>query len=193
MIVITNPTAIANEIYTIQALFENGLDLLHIRKPDFSEIEMQAFVSAIGLEYRRKLVLHQQHQLSEELGIHRLHNPFRVSNSERVKKTGEVFSTSTHSIEAFNALTDDIDYAFLSPVFPSISKEGYHSNTNLLDAIKKRTNYKTKLIALGGIQSDKIASILDAGFDDFALLGTIWNSNNPVENFKVCQQIVRSF
>ena len=36
MIVITNPSAIANEISTIESLFEEGLSLLHIRKPDFS-------------------------------------------------------------------------------------------------------------------------------------------------------------
>ena len=35
MIVITNPIPIANEINTIHSLFENGLELLHIRKPIF--------------------------------------------------------------------------------------------------------------------------------------------------------------
>lgn len=45
MIIITSPIQIANEINTIHALFENGLELLHIRKPDFSETEMKTFVS----------------------------------------------------------------------------------------------------------------------------------------------------
>jgi thiamine-phosphate pyrophosphorylase len=39
MIVITNPIAIENEINTIHALFECGLELLHVRKPDFQEMK----------------------------------------------------------------------------------------------------------------------------------------------------------
>lgn len=73
MIVISNPIATANEINTIHVLFEHGLELLHVRKPEFSVEEMKTFVTAIGLEYRNKLVLHSQHQIAEDLGINRLH------------------------------------------------------------------------------------------------------------------------
>ena len=54
MIVITNPTPITNEISTIHSLFENGLELLHIRKPDFSEDEMRSYLSEIELKYYRQ-------------------------------------------------------------------------------------------------------------------------------------------
>ena len=194
MIVITNPNPITNEINTIHSLFENGLELLHIRKPDFSEQEMKVFLSEIKLEYRNRLVLHSQHFLAEEFGIHRIHfsenernNPFRVSNPERV------ISTSTHSMEDFNTLNNKFDYAFLSPIYPSISKPDYISDINHFEAIKKRTNFSTKLIALGGITSKNIQQTREAGFDDVALLGTIWNSTNPLQNFKKCQQIALSY
>jgi thiamine-phosphate pyrophosphorylase len=199
MIVVSNPIAVTNEINIIHSLFENGLELLHVRKPNFSEEEMKAFLSEIKTDFRQQLVLHSHHQLASSFGINRIQKPFRVLNSDRVKKFERVkkkeiiFSTSAHSIEEFNSLPDVYDYAFLSPVFKSISKENYHSKTNLLEDIKKRTNFKTKLIALGGISSVNIKIILEKGFDDIALLGTIWNSNNPIENFKLCQQIVLSY
>ena len=47
MIVITNPSFIEDEIDILHSLFEEGLSLLHIRKPDFSETEMKTFVSKI--------------------------------------------------------------------------------------------------------------------------------------------------
>ena len=193
MIVISNPTTVTNEVNTIHSLFENGLELLHIRKPDYSEKEMKAFLSEIKTDFRQQLVLHSYHQLADEFGINRIQTPFRVSNSERVKENGIVFSTSTHSIDEFNSLTNAFEYAFLSPVFPSISKENYHSKTDLFAAIKKRTNFNTKIIALGGIQSENINQILQAGFENIALLGTIWNSSNAIENFKLCQQAVLSY
>lgn len=73
MIVISNPTLIKNEISTINLLFENGMELFHIRKPDFSTAEMKAFLSEIKSDYRHYLVLHSHHQLAVEFGIHRIH------------------------------------------------------------------------------------------------------------------------
>jgi thiamine-phosphate pyrophosphorylase len=193
MIVISNPTAVANEIKLIHSLFEGGMDLFHVRKPSFSETEMKAFVTAIELECRNRLVLHNYHHLTEEFGINRIHfsSTNRLDNFQKAE--GFTVSTSTHSIEEFNALSEDIDYAFLSPVFKSISKENYEPNVNWSTEIKKRNNFKTKLIGLGGIDAENINQALQFGFDDVALLGTIWKSNNPIENFKSCQQIVLSF
>lgn len=193
MILITNPTLVPNEMETINTLFEEGLDLLHIRKPDFSEMEMAQFILQIKMEFRDQLVLHQHHSLSAEFGINRIHNPVRVLNSDRINIQEKIkLSTSTHSIEEFNQLPNDLDYAFLSPVFPSISKQNYYSKIDLLEAVKKRTNFNTKLIALGGIASHNIKTVIENGFDDVALLGTIWNSNQPIKNFKLCQQNVLS-
>ncbi|SHF72667.1 thiamine-phosphate pyrophosphorylase [Flavobacterium fluvii] len=194
MIVITNPIPIANEISTVHSLFENGLELLHIRKPEFSAAEMKAFLLEIKLEFRQQLVLHTHHQLAPAFGINRLHL------SENIRKEicpetlylyneqGVRLSTSTHDIEAFNDLRLFFEYGFLSPVFPSISKMDYQSDTDLFEAIKSRTNFSTQLVALGGISSVNISKTIDAGFDNVALLGSIWNSNNPIENFKLCQK-----
>ncbi len=192
MIIITSPTFIENEIKIIHSLFAEGLSLLHIRKPHFSEIEMKAFVSEIGLEFREQLVLHSHHVLASAFGISRLH----FSEKERINRCfsdEKITTTSTHSIEDFNFLEDKFEYAFLSPIYPSVSKPGYFSKINHLEAIKKRKNFSTKLIALGGISSENIQQTLQNGFNDVALLGTIWNSTNPLTKFKKCQQIVLSY
>lgn len=193
MIIISNPTAVANEINTIHALFENGLKLFHIRKPEFSEEEMKAFVAAIGLEFRNRLVLHSYHHLAKEFGINRIHFSSTNRPDNFQKAEGFTVSTSTHSIEEFNALSEDFGYAFLSPVFKSISKENYEPKTNWATEIKKRINFQTKLIGLSGIQDTNLHQALQLGFDEVALLGSIWKSENPIQNFKLCQQIVLSY
>ena len=197
MIVITNPFSVENETNMIQSLFAEGLSLLHIRKPDFSELEMAEFIHQIKLENRDKLVLHNHHTLAEDFGINRFH----FSEKERNNKTDSParfskpcrHSTSTHSIKDFNSLESDFDYAFLSPVFKSISKENYYPNTDLFEAIKSRKNYKTKVIALGGMTSQNIQKTFQNGFDDVALLGSIWKNENPLKEFKLCQQIALSY
>ncbi|MDR7208110.1 thiamine phosphate synthase [Flavobacterium piscis] len=193
MIVITNPSAIANEIILIDSLLEEGLSLLHVRKPDFSEVEIAKFIHQIKHEYRGNLVLHNHHEIAADFGINRIH----FSETERKKNDSSiianmVLSTSTHSIEDFNALENIFDYAFLSPVFTSISKENYSPKTDLFEDLTQRINFNTKMIALGGIHSANIEKSLQNGFDDVALLGTIWNSPNAIKNFKLCQKIALS-
>ncbi|MES2813024.1 MAG: thiamine phosphate synthase [Bacteroidota bacterium] len=193
MIVITNPTAITNEIEIIHSLFAEGLSLLHVRKPEYSVVAMKSFLKAVGLEFKHQMVLHHHHhEVAEEFEINRLHFPKQFRNTNVAKKEASI-STSTHSISEFNALEKEYDYAFLSPVFPSISKTGYSSEMDHIEAVKQRTNCNTKLIALGGISAENAQLVLTAGFDDVALLGAIWNTTNPLENFKRCQQIVLSF
>ncbi|MFV8268687.1 thiamine phosphate synthase [Flavobacterium sp. GT2N3] len=194
MIVITNPIPVINEIDTIHSLFENGLELLHIRKPDFSETEMNAFLSEIKSDFKQQLVLHSHHQLASTSGIHRIHftEKARIETSEESlknwKKNGFTLSTSIHQMIDFEKLFDAFDYALFGPVFESISKLNYISKLDFKKDLHQRKNNKTSLVALGGITSDKIKTALEYGFDDVALLGTLWNSNHPIENFKQCKK-----
>jgi len=198
MIIISSPISEPNEINLINSLFQEGMELFHVRKPDFTAEEIQSFVTAIGLEYRKQLVLQSHHHLAKALGIHRIHfmESSRITQKEselkRYKESGLILSTSVHSIDDFNDLQNDFDYAFLSPVYESISKQNYKPKTDLFEQINKRTNHTTKLIALGGISDENIKFTLTNGFHDVALLGTIWNQNNPIENFKICQKIALS-
>jgi thiamine-phosphate pyrophosphorylase len=198
MIIISSPTPQVGEIETIHSLFENGLEMLHVRKPEFTKLEMKVFVSAIRPEYRNLLSLHNHHQLAEGVGINRIHFTEKKRNETSEyclkdwKERGFKLSTSIHSMSDFEKLSNVFDYAFFGPVFESISKPKYVSDIDFEKELKQRNNNKTTLIALGGVTSERIKTALNYGFDDVALLGTIWNSNNPIENYKLCQQIALS-
>lgn len=175
-IIITNPISLPDEIPIINQLLSEGLELLHIRKPDYSEEDYRSLLSCIHSYYRNKFVLHQFHSTAEEFGINRLHfsEQKRIETTDWNQYSEYVLSTSVHSIEDFNDLPDCFEYAFFSPVFPSISKTGYASEKNLLEEVKKRTNFQTKLIALGGITNENKQIATDSGFDNVAILGAIW-------------------
>ena len=190
MIVITAPFSIDNEIQIIRQLFEEGLMLLHVRKPTYSENEKREFVKAIGLEYIDKMVFHNFSL--ENCSCPNLH----ISDWQNVDCNlfqEKNLSTATHSIEEFNQLSKEWKYAFLSPVFESISKEGYGKNSPILETIVNRTNFNTELVALGGLDESNIKTALDSGFDSVALLGSIWLNDNPIQKFKQCQKFVHSY
>ena len=154
-------------------------------------------MSKINTEFRSKLILHQHHELAKDFGINRIH--FTENKRIQLNTTSGGFpesvgclSTSAHHMSDFNSLNPVFNYAFISPIYPSISKENYVPHCDFSLEIKKRTNFDTHLIALGGITPENIKKTLALGFDAIALLGTIWNSPNPIENYKLCQQIVRS-
>lgn len=178
------------EMYWVNSLLEAGLDLFHIRKPAFSEHEITNYVLAIQKKFRRQLVLHSHHHMAAQLGICRLHfrEEERMRNPCKQKENGTVLSTSVHHIDDYNALDDIWSYAFLSPLFPSISKEGYGVGSGVLDSLAEKKNPDVKLVGLGGITPENRKVALAHGADGVALLGSIWQSNHPLKTFERCKR-----
>ena len=91
---------------------------------------------------------------------------------------------SFHSLEEIDEYKADYHYAYLSPVFDSISKKGYTSAFDLKTLGSSLRRLKRNLIALGGIDEDKIEIVREIGFAGVAVLGAVWNSKNPIEKFQ---------
>lgn len=193
IIVITPEEMMKNETELINELFQEGLNLLHIRKPFINPEEMADFIQKIDSEFHHQLVLHSHYDLAKDFNISRFH--FReIDRQNDLYKSfaDKTISTSVHDIETFNELNEEWEYAFISPVFPSISKKGYGENSNILNDIKKRTHSNVKLMALGGINENNIHEVFNNGVDGVALLGAIWESDEPLNVFKKCRQNVLS-
>lgn len=191
IIIITPEKNVKNETAIINELFQEGLDLLHIRKPFMSWDEMTDFIRNIDSEFHQQLVLCSHYELLEQFEISRLH----FSETDRnyhlhTSFSDKITSTSVHDIETFNELDKNWEYSFVSPVFPSISKKGYGKNATILNDIGKRSNADVKLVALGGINEHHINEVFEIGADGVALLGAIWEIDNPLNGFRRCRQAV---
>lgn len=190
LIVITHPEMLPGEAGIINQLFAQGLARLHVRKPDATEAELRALLEQIDPQFRGRIALHQHHKLAREFGIAGLHftENNRLAQSEEtlevLKSNGFTLSTSIHDREALERLSHCFDYAFLGPVFDSISKAG-HSSKIPADFRLQKHNYLNKVIALGGIDAENLKSTLEMGFDGAAVLGSIWqNPGNAIAQFE---------
>ena len=131
IIVITNPAMVANESLVINQLFESGLEVLHLRKPEYSLTETENFLKSIECIYHSRIALHQHHELAAKYGINRLHYPenkrIQLNESELIKLSNQdyIISTSIHNIAAYKKLDSRFNYCFFGPVFNSISKKNY--------------------------------------------------------------------
>jgi len=188
LIVVSNPVALPNEAKCINHLFDEGLELFHLRKPNGSEDEIKQLIQEINPEYYSKLVLHQYHCLAKGYGVNRLHfTAISRQNSGKTEihnlKTNLThLSTSIHSLEEYKYVSNDFDYTFLGPVFDSISKQNYKA-VDFKDHLRFEEKRHVKLIGIGGISVLNFDEPLSWGFDGVAVLGSIWESENPVEEF----------
>lgn len=76
---------------------------------------------------------------------------------------------------------DLYNYIFLSPIFPSISKENYGEEPNIEQLKNIVEQIPTDTIALGGIDPSRVAACHELGFAGIACLGHIWNAKTPAE------------
>ncbi len=180
VIVITLPTTEFCEAEKISTILRAGVSRVHIRKPNWSAEEHRELIREIPSELRCRLTLHDHFELCEELGVGGVQINSR--NSSAPSSFEGVVSRSCHSLkECANCQSED--YVTLSPIYDSISKEGYSSNfTNeeLLDA-----KLGERVVAMGGVTPHQIPQLHALGFGGVALLGYIWqgddNSDNDIE------------
>ena len=180
-ILISSPEIVHNEIITIKSFLRKEENLFHLRRYFSFEEEVVSFLSSFTEEERKQIVLNHHHFLASEFGINRLHfseNDRIEMGDEKLEKLhslGFILSTSVHTVEDFEKLTSVFEYAFLSPVFDSISKENYKAVSFDLANIRR----DIKLIALGGVTFENYNNALNLGFDGVAFLGGVWNQENP--------------
>ena len=183
LVVITPETNHLKEIEIITFLFESGLELLHIRKPSYTEEELREYILSIPRKFHKKIVIHSYYKLTKEFSFKGIHLTEKARKSKRINADLKIISTSFHSVEEILKSRRKYKYIFLSPIFDSISKKGYKSNFNLLDLeffLKKRKN----VVALGGINTDNIKAVKQIGFCGAAILGALWESENPIKAYK---------
>lgn len=185
LIVISSPTPVTKEASLINQLFDEGLLVFHLRKPESSSQELVLLLQEIDSTYHSKIALHSHHYLAKSFGINRLH--YTEASRKQLTDTDfseneNVLSTSVHSVEDFKNLSEHFSYAFLSPVFNSISKPDYEAKAFDLSGLNEKRS--TKIIALGGIDEHNCSNAYDKGFDGIALMGSLWNSEDTIKIFK---------
>ena len=183
LIVITEPQFVTNEATIIAQLLHWGVDLIHLRKPESRADELAKLIEAIPTAYHNRLVLHDHFDLAAHFTLHGLHLNRR--NSVLPPNHEGTVSQSCHTLDEVKVCKTKCDYVFLSPVFNSISKQGYASAFTLkaLSEAKKQGLIDQKVVALGGITAANIDKTKYYGFGGVALLGDIW-SRTADKNFE---------
>ncbi len=202
-------TDVPNEQYVLNLLFCEGLTHFHLRKANYSTRQMVAYLDRIPVIFRPHVILHSHFELIEEYGLRGAHFTRKDNYADyvrqhkpRLQADGRAFghqSFSLHSISEIKRTEPIYDYLFLSPIFDSISNQGYNSKFRIHDLhrfLQQKTD-RPAVIALGGVTDTVVKSVFETGFDGMALLGYIWtqfeqnqNMVQAVERFRRMQYLI---
>ncbi|AMQ00032.1 Thiamine monophosphate synthase [Pedobacter cryoconitis] len=194
LIAVTRPDYFQGEGKLINALFEAGLQLLHLRKPENDETRFMRLMLEINPDYYRAISIHQHHELANMFSIRRLHYPEKLWKLTSQQKKTALFAAGFHlsrSVHQWGPPADTafLDYVFFGPVFNSISKVGYQS-------IVERNFYLSavpqglKVFGIGGVNADLFQELQRMNFDGAAVLGALWN--HPSGALKEFEKMLKS-
>lgn len=162
IILISPLSKLPNEAEIVISLFECGLDEYQLNTTTGQhENELDTLKEQLPVEFKNRVSYHHC--------FPKFHSLLELNNYRPEKRD---------------------KYVFVSPVFNSISKNGYNSSFDLAElkiSLKqfhdKKNNDAPQVIALGGMDEDKIGIARKIGFDGIALLGAVWHSHDPIEKF----------
>ena len=188
LILIAPEKDINSELVLLNQLFEAGLECFHLRKPAKNKEEYCAYIDQIDSEYRSRIVIHSFHELINEYNLKGIHFQEQKrrdsldvpSNYFRgLSMYGKTISSSFHEPEDIVKSEFEFDYHLLSPVFNSISKEAYEGRGFDVTGINKF------IIGMGGVSTINLEEFTKLGFKGVGVLGGIWNSSSPIEDFRI--------
>ncbi|MDE6653886.1 MAG: thiamine phosphate synthase, partial [Muribaculaceae bacterium] len=178
-IVISYPDFFTGEADELISLLRRGdVWRVHIRKPGHSADDVRRLIEALPKAWRYKISIHDHPELAKDYELGGVHLNSR--NSTIPHGWRGMISRSFHTLDEIGKT--NYDYAFLSPIFPSISKPGY-SSTLSPDEIKAAVN--DKIFALGGVTENRLDEVERMGFGGAAFLGSVWLRHPDMDAFRL--------
>lgn len=173
LIVVTSPTFFVEEDKILTLLFEEGLDILHLRKPDSSATYTERLLTLIPEKYHKRIVTHEHFYLKRDhklMGIHlNRRNPYQPGDY-----SGHV-SCSCHSVEELRERKHFFDYVFLRPIYGFDSEQRTNYPPETIRSLQKEKLVDNDVMAFGGITPDNILEIKDFGFGGAVVMDNLWN------------------
>ena len=178
LILLSTADFFVEEDTIINALFEEGLDLLHLRKPGTEPVYSERLLTLLPEQWHNQIVVHEHFYLKEEFNLRGIH--LNRANPEPPQNYHGQISRSCHSIDELREHRPDFDYLFLSPVFDSITYPDRNAafTPEMLSSATRAGLIDRKVMAAGGVNSDTLPLLKEYGFGGAVILGDLWTRFN---------------
>ena len=178
LILLTSPEFFIEEDKILTTLFEEGLDILHLRKPNSEPVFCERLLTLLPEEYHKRIVVHDHFYLKEEFGLMGIH--LSHHNPTAPPDYHDMVSRTCYTLDEVVNLKPQSKYVILKNVFDSISEPNYVSRFTSEDlALATRQGIIDKhVMAQGGIALENIPELRQYGFGGVVISGDLWKRFN---------------
>ena len=171
LVAITPEITLPDEPRRIAMLLDAGFDAIHIRKPGISDDDMRRYVEKLPPRLLPGITLGDCLHLAQEYDAGGVHLNSRCPSAPESFK-GRV-SRSCHCREEVMEAAA-MSYVFLSPIFDSISKQGYKAAFPLQQLRMIALEAPVAVVGLGGVTARNMPLLREAGLSGAAFLGYLF-------------------
>lgn len=175
LVLMTKPTFFVEEDKIISTLFDEGLDNLHLYKPDSSPMYAERLLSLLPDCYYRKITVHDHYYLKNEYGLAGIH----IESPDAPKPDGYKgrFSRTCMELDKLKAAKKKAEYVFLKYIFHSQSEKDAEATFTMeqLEQASGMGLIDKHVYALGGMNLDNVKIAKELGFGGVVICGDLWN------------------
>lgn len=162
-----------------------GAKSIQLREKDLPTrelLDMAYWMRELTNEYDAKLFINDRVDIALAVqadGVHLGQSSIPAHAARKASNDSLLIGVSTHSIdEAVRAESEGADFITLGPIFetPSKMKYGRPIGIDTIRHVKSRVSLP--VIAIGGINLDRIPEVLHAGSDGVAVISAILTAEN---------------
>lgn len=189
---------IVDSVAWAQQLLPLGITTIQLRIKNKNEAELAAAIQqsvVLAQQFQARLFVNDYWQLAIQHGAYGVHlgqEDLDQADIKAIYQAGLRLGISTHSVaEVARACELQPSYIAFGPIYPTTSKPmafGPQGVEQLRDW-RKILNYP--LVAIGGINKERLPDVLATGVDGVALISAITQAEKPLEAARELLKIIR--
>ncbi|TIN00359.1 MAG: thiamine phosphate synthase [Mesorhizobium sp.] len=171
----------------IERLVPLGVELVQLRIKTLDEARLRAEIrksKALCVQHKSQLIINDHWRLAIEEGcdfVHLGQEDLQTADLSRIRAAGVRLGLSTHDhVELETAMFAEPDYVALGPIYPTTLKKMKWAPQGLERISEwKRRVAPIPLVAIGGLNPDRLDGVFEAGANSAAVVTDITLSFDP--------------
>ena len=189
---ITNKTDRSNHIEGAKLALEGGCKWIQLRMKNYPKsdiIEIANEINKLCKQYNAILIIDDYPDIAMEVkadGVHLGKKDMNPIEARNLMGEEYIIGGTANSFDDIRQLVaENVDYIGLGPYRFTKTKEnlspilGFKGYEDIINKCKEY-NYKTPIVAIGGIEIEDIPSLVKMGVNGVAISGYILNNENPI-------------
>lgn len=201
LVLITNRNSCKQPfLNTVQLALKGGVTAVQLREKGLTSRELHSLaceLRRITLDFNAYLIINDRVDIAlavEADGVHLGWQSLPFNITRRLIGFERLIGVSTHNRqEALQARDYGADYITFGPIFDTPSKAGLLKPTGPGETQKLKSEVKTPLIAVGGINENNVKSVLDNGADGIAVISSIMHADDPEDSARCLYKKIVAF